>query len=121
MTVRRNLPPPAVELRLTGFLTEPDPSAANRMAAFDALSLGLRRELEECPFDFNAHQALAAVRDRGGLATLRLIRVSVARERQLWVRDRDAALVWARDAFRNGPRPKHEPPPGGWSVHNFPG
>jgi hypothetical protein len=91
------------------------------MAAHDALSLGLRRELEECPFDFNAPKALAAVREQGGLATLRLIRASVAQERRRWARDRAAALAWARDAFRNGPRPKHEPPPEGWSVHNFPG
>ncbi len=121
MTQRRNLPPPSVELPLAGLLTEPDPSAANRMAAFDALPAPIRRFLDDCPFDFQSLKARDVVAREGTGACMAALRGSVGPERRRWVRDRDAALAWARDAFRVGPRPRHEPPPEGWSVHNFPG
>lgn len=108
----RRSPALPIALRLTG-LSTPDAGAADRMAAFDALSPSFRRELAECPFDFNAPKALAAVRDRGAGETLRLVRVSIINERRIWARDRAAALAWARNVFRIGPRPKHEPPPEG--------
>jgi len=106
MTQRRNLPPPAVEMRLTGLLTEPDPSAANRMEAFDALPAPVRRFLDDCPFDFQSLKARDVVAREGAAYCVAMMRASVGPERRRWVRDRDAALAWARDAFRNGPRPK---------------
>ncbi len=121
MTQRRNLPPPSVELPLAGLLTEPDPSAAHRMEAFDALPAPVRRFLDDCPFDFQSLKARDVVAREGTGACMAALRGSVGPERRRWVRDRDAALAWARDAFRVGPRPRHEPPPEGWSVHNFPG
>ena len=121
MTLRRHPPAPAVELRLTGLLTEPDPSAANRMAAFDALPAPVRRFLDNCPFDFQSLKARDVVARDGAVYCIQMMAASVGPERRRWERDRDAALRWARDAFRIGPRPKHEPPPEGWSVHNFPG
>jgi hypothetical protein len=113
--------PPRTELVLTGLLTEPDEQAAARMAIFDALPAPVRLFLEECPFDFRATQARDVVSRRGVAGCLGAMSGSVAGERQRYARERDLALRWARDTFRNGPRPKREPPPEGWSVHNFPG
>jgi len=120
MRSRRFLPAPT-ELHLTGLLTEPDPAAAERMKVFDELPEPVRQFLDECPFDFNAGKAARCVRDHGVRGTLSIMRGSVVGETRRWVRDRDAALAWARDAFRVGPRPKNEPPPEGWTVHNFTG
>jgi hypothetical protein len=110
-----------IELPLTGLLTEPDEQAAARMEVFDALPASVRRFLEECPFDFRATQARDVLARRGAEGCLAAMRGSVAGERQRWARERDTALRWARDTFRNGKRPADEPPSEGWTVHNFPG
>lgn len=113
--------PPSIELQLTGLWDEPDRGAATRMATFDALPTPLRQFLVDCPFDFSAVKADCCARDYGVAGTLNILRGSVTGERRRWASERQAALEWARDAFRLGPRPKHEPLPGGWTVHNFPG
>lgn len=117
---RRALSPPA-ELRLTGLYATPDPEAATQMAAFDALPSQIRYFLVDCPFDFRATKARGMVKRGGARYTLGAMRASVIGDRRRWAIERQQALEWARDSFRIGPRPRHEPPPGGWTVHNFTG
>lgn len=119
--MRRKHQSAKIELQLLGLLDEPDAGASRRMEAFDRLPAKLRRELDEGPFDFNAIKVLEGVEFEGASSTEWKIKRSVQINLRDFVRERRAALEWARDAFRNGPRPKHEPSPGGWTVHNFPG
>lgn len=112
---------PSIELQLTGLHAFPDPEATTQMAAFDALPSQVRYFLVDCPFDFRATKARDMVQREGARYTLGAMRASVASERRRWAIERQQALEWARDAFRIGPRPRHDPPPGGWTVHNFPG
>lgn len=99
----------------------PDPRAAARMAAFDALPAPVRVFLVDCPFDFSALLARRVVDEHGTAGALSIMRMSVAKESRRYAVERQHALDWAREAFCLGPRPKHVPPPGGWTVHNFPG
>lgn len=114
-------PSPIGALRLDGLLDEPDPGAVARMEAFDELPTSLRRRLDDCDFDFNPLVVAEAVGIDGPSRTLAKVEHSVHINRRQFIQERQRALEWARDKFRIGPRPKGEPPPGGWTVHNFPG